>query len=275
MTDSILQEGKAGDEAGAALSWTMMVVLGISVIFFAVLHHFFPQVFNVPRHEGLPFSSFPEILVKELGAIFLAGLLFVHSLRVYGLFQTTMFFMGSFIFTGLQESIWILLGRFGVVGPTYYFTKGLLWFFETPFTACLGWYYIAYSTTYVAGYLLPGRRILARAALAGLMGMNFDLWADPLSTHPKTMHWVWLSQEHLQIFSIPFTNFLGWFLLIFIFALLFERIPHLTSKHGAGKCAMIFFSWLLMADVLILAFLAGIRWGLSFIPPTNLTWWGI
>lgn len=275
MTDSIVQEGKAKDDGGTALSWSMMVVLGIVVVFFALLHHFYPQVFRVPDTRGFPFSSFPEVLLKEIGTAFFAGLLFVHSLRVYGLFRTTMFFMGSFIFTGLQESIWILLGRFGVVGPTYYFTKGLFWFFETPFTACLGWYCIAYSTTYVAGYLLPGRRILARAALAGLMAMNFDLWADPLSTHARTMHWVWLSQEHLRIFSIPFTNFVGWFLLIFVFALLFERIPDLTRKHGPGRCTLIFFSWLLVADVLILAFLAAIRWGLSFIPVTNLTWWGI
>lgn len=263
------------DRFSVRLSVVMMALLGVLVIFFAALHHFYPQVFNVPRHEGLPFSSFPEVLAKELGTMFFAGLLFIHSLRVHGFYRTTMFFMGSFIFTGLQESIWILLGRFGVVGPTYYFTKGLFWFFETPFTACLGWFFIAYSATYAAGYLLPGRKIIWRAALAGFMCMNFDLWGDPLSTHPRTTHWIWLSEEHLRIFSIPFTNFVGWFLLIFVFALLYERIPGLMKRHGFGKCTLIFFSWLITADVLILAFLAAIRWGLSFLPVTNLTWWGI
>jgi hypothetical protein len=275
VSGALLREPELKESAGRGLSWLMLSLLAVSVAFFAILHHYYPQVFRVPDTRGFPFSSFPEVLLKELGTVFFAGLLFIHSLRVYGFFRTTMFFMGSFIFTGLQESIWILLGRFGIVEPTYYFTKGLFWFFETPMTACLGWYYLAYSTVYVAGYLLPGRSITGRAAMAGFLAMNFDLWADPLSTHQMTSHWVWLSDEHLRIFSIPFTNFVGWFLLIFVFAILFERIPGLVKKYGPGKCTLIFFSWLIAADVLILAFIWLIRRALSFIPYTNLTWWGI
>jgi hypothetical protein len=264
------------NEPGAGLSRIMLAVLGLLIVFFTLVHHFFPQVFNVPENRGVPFSGLPEMLFIDIGTTSLGVLCFAHSLRIYGLYRSTMFLIGSFVFTGLQESIWIILGRFEVVGPSYYFTKAVFWFFETPalFT-CLGWYYLAYSTTSIAGNLLPGRSILPRAFLAGLLALNYDLCGDPIATHPANMNWIWLSQEHLRVFSIPFTNFVAWFLLIFVFALLFERIPGLVRKHGTGKSALIFFAWLLVADVLILAFLAGLRWLISFMPYTNLTWWGI
>ena len=263
-------------EGGETLSWVMLAVLGLLIAFFTLLHHSYPQVFKVPVNRDLPFSSFPEMLLIDLGTAFLAAFCFFHSLRAYGFYRSSIFVIGSFIFTGLQESIWILLGRFEVVGPSYYFTKAIFWFFETPalFT-CLGWYYLAYSTTYTAGYLLPHRSIWPRAVLAGLLAVNFDLWGDPLATHSKTLNWIWLSEEHLRIFSIPFTNFVGWFLLIFVFALFWERVPGLVQKHGTGKSALFFLSWCLVADVAILGLLGGIRWALSFIPFTNLTWWGI
>ena len=176
---SFIVNSDSGDESPTFLCWSMLSVLGLAVAFFSFVHHFYPGILNVPENQALPFSSFAEKLTKDLGIILFAVLIFLHSLRVHGFFNSTMFFMGSFIFTGLQESIWILLGRFGVVAPTYYFTKGIFWFFETPVSACIGWYCLAYSLTWVSGYLLPGRTIVARGALAGFLAMNFDLWGDP------------------------------------------------------------------------------------------------
>ena len=276
MVKALSLEHQPSENGAVTLCWSMMIGLGLGVAFFSWLHHFFPQVFEVPVNPvGLPFSSFPEKLLKDLGIIFFSALLFAHSLRSYGLYRSTMFFLGSFIFTGLQESIWILLGRIEVVAPTYYFTKGIFWFFETPVSACLGWYCLAYSWTYVAGYLLPSRTILARAALAGFLAMNLDLWADPLATHSKSRHWIWLSGEHLRIFNIPLTNFVGWFLLIFVFALLVEQIPAWLKKYGTEKSTLIFLGWCLAADVVLLFGIGSIRRLLGFLPITNLTWWGI
>jgi len=252
-----------------------MAGLGLATLVFSLLHHFLPEVFNVPENRGVPLSSYPEMLAKDLMTVFFAALCFLHSLRALGWFRTTLFFMGSFVFTGLQESVWILFGRFELVGASYYFPKGIFWFFETPVSACLGWYYLAYSTMLVAGYLLRSSSILGRAALAGALAVDFDLWIDPLATQPETMNWVWLSKEPLRIFSIPSTNFAGWFLLIFVFAILFERVPDLLKKHGAGKCALIFFGWLLLADVALLFTLMGLRRLISFLPATNLTIGGI
>jgi uncharacterized membrane protein len=162
-------------------------------------------------------------------------------------------------------------------GGTYYFTRGFFWWFEIPVYICLGWFFIAYSCVHVSNLLLAGRGIAARAALGGFLAMNFDLWMDPVQVHPAWRSWVWLTAEPVRVLSIPLTNFAGWFLLIFLFALVFDRLPGLLEKRGPGKAALRFFLVLAGLEAALLAsFLVYGGLALKYIKvPVNLTFWGL
>jgi hypothetical protein len=281
------------------VSWAIAAVLVLSTLFFTVLHHGFPGVFDVPPNQGVPFMDFPTMFALDLIPVALAWLCFRHALHRRGLFPAMIFLGGSFVFTGVEESMWILLGRYHLeiqaslggpaagqaafgegikdVGGTYYFTRGFFWFLETPLLACLGWFFVAYSCVYVADLLLPRAKTVFRAGLGGLLAMDLDLWLDPVQTSPTFQSWVWVSPDRINLFSIPLSNFMGWFLLIFIFAIVFERLPGMVSRWGPAKAAIAFYGLLMGLEIGILVFF-GLYGAVAMrlIPhPLNFTLWGI
>ncbi|HUT54533.1 MAG TPA: carotenoid biosynthesis protein [bacterium] len=279
--------------------WTIAVFLIVSTLFFTVLHLGYPHVLDVPSNEGVPYSDLPTMFILDLIPIGLAWLCFRHAWKRIGLYRAMIFLGGSFVFTGVEESMWILLGRYhaeiqaalggptaqtAVMGPgsasmqgTYYFTRGFFWFLETPVMACLGWFFVAYSCVYVANILLPRAWVLWRAGLGGLLAVNLDLWLDPVQTSATFKSWVWVSPDAINIFSIPLSNFIGWFLLIFLFALMFERLPAMEKKWGPARAAVYFYAILMALEIAILFFFA--IYGtiaMRLIPePVNFTIWGI
>jgi len=54
--------------------------------------------------------------------------------------------------------------------------------------------------------------------------------------------WVSTLQENFYILGIPITNFIGWFLLIFLFALFWTKTTDLEEKYGRTKTTVIFFA---------------------------------
>jgi len=54
---------------------------------------------------------------------------------------------------------------------------------------------------------------------------------------------------------VPISNFVGWFLLIFLFAILWEWMPALVRKWGRAKATIAFFGIVLITDVAMLIFL--------------------
>jgi putative membrane protein len=210
------------------------------------------------------------------------------------------FLGGSFVFTGIEESMWILLGRYQAeiqawsvshgglsaadlgeqaahVEGTYYFTRGFFWFLETPLLACLGWFFVAYACVYVADLVIPRAHVVWRALLGGLLAMNLDLWLDPVQTNPALKSWIWMSEDVINVFSIPLSNFIGWFLLIFLFAIVFERLPQMVEKRGPAKAAVYFYALLMAMEIGILFFFAiyGTIAMQIFKEPINLTIGGI
>ncbi|HAN05213.1 MAG TPA: hypothetical protein DCW72_06160 [Elusimicrobia bacterium] len=263
-------------------------LLGVTVLASTVLHHAFPGVLDVPSNAGVPHTGLFSIFLLDLVPLLLAGLCFVHAWRRLGPYLAVMFLAGSFFFTGLEENVWIFIGRYmhllaaaspelGSGAGTYYFTRGGLWWFEIPVYICLGWFFIAYSCVHVSNLLLRGRGIAARAALGGFLAMNFDLWLDPVQVHPAWRSWVWLTNEPVRVLSIPLTNFAGWFMLVFLFALVFDGLPGLLERLGPAKAARRFFLTLIGLEAALLAgFLVYGALALKFIKtPVNLTLWGI
>ena len=219
--------------------------------------------------NGVPDRSLWSVLFGPLGdmtAAFYALLCFIHAKRRYGLWMAVCFLLGSFIFTGLQETISILLGRFTagsayvdasqqVTYGTYFFTKGSLWFFETPVAVCLSWFWIAYSCVFVAGKVFPNMGRLGRAAVGGLCAMVLDLWLDPVATSPEFLLWLWAKGDLVRILGINHSNFVGWFLLIFAFAIIWEWLPGMAKRWGRAKASWAFLGIVLAADVVMLVVL--------------------
>ena len=254
----------------------MLGTLVASVAVSTVIHHGWPALLAVPSLDGVPNATLPAMLVADLAVIALAMLCFAHAWRRHGAFLASAFLVGSFVFTGLEETMWILLGRFGPNG-TYYFTRGFFWFLETPVNACIGWFLLAYATMWVAELVFPRAGVTAQAAVAGFIALDLDLWLDPIQTHPALRSWVWADQPGgLWVLSIPITNFIGWFLLIFLFALVFDRLPGWVRTRGAGRATARFFGVLLLLEAAILVFFT-VYGGLeqAFLQPKlNLTAWG-
>lgn len=172
------------------------------------------------------------------------------------------FFVGSFVFTGLQETMLILFGRYfggsfatpvgNIFYGTYWWTKGGFWFGEIIMGGCISWFIIAYSCVLTANKVFPKMSLVGRSIVGGLIAMAIDLWIDPVQTALEMMAWVWAQSDFLEIFNIPAWNFLGWFLLIFTFSILWETLPKIEKKWGRAKGTIYFFLFCLAADVIVM-----------------------
>lgn len=275
-------------EAGKRTVWVLGAALAFTITVSTLLHHVFPGVLNVPSCAGIPHTGLGTMFLLDLIPIALAAVCFYHARATLGLYPAMLFLCGSFFLTGLEENTWIFIGRYihllasvspelASAGGTYYFTRGFFWWGEVPAYICLGWFFIAYGSVYVSCILLPGSGLWTRAALGGFLAMNLDLWLDPVQVSEAWQSWKWVASEPIKVLSIPLTNFVGWFLLIFLFAALFERLEPLREKLGAGKAAARFFLILLGLDLgVILSFMIYGYLALRFITtPVNLTIWGI
>jgi hypothetical protein len=288
-------------------------LLFLTILFSTYLHHLQPQVLRVPDNgnpaawespalqetillerltddqrarfleEGVPLGdNMPAQFASDLFTILMGWICFLHARRHFGFWMASCFLIGSFVFTGLEETLWILSGRFfgGMVSNplgetaygTYWFTRGGCWFLETPIVACLGWFFIAYSCVLTAGKVFPGMSLLGRAAVGGLIAVGIDMWMDPIQTAPEIMAWVWGHGDVLLLFGIPHYNFLGWFLLIFLFAILWEKLPGMEERWGRPQATVrfvgiiltvpfgiLFLIWAWILAVGILFSLAGIE----------------
>ena len=135
------------------------------ILFSTYLHHFQPHILNVPSNtdvaswkmtpiehtwvydrmsahelekiktQGIPGTDFFTLLVYFGLSLIGTCLCFLHAKKHYSYRMAALFLIGSFIFTGLQETLMILSGRFwmggGQLDPnvwgSYWFPQGLLW----------------------------------------------------------------------------------------------------------------------------------------------------
>ncbi|TFG22860.1 MAG: carotenoid biosynthesis protein [Promethearchaeota archaeon] len=231
------------------------------IIFSTILHHLFPEVLQVPSTLG-PYFIEPiwlDLVIMDISTAIMAIIVIYHGFKTQGKFKTTCFLYGSILFAGLEECHWILSGRFNLTpDKTYFFTRGGLWFIEIPVYTCLAWFILAWCCNYVSEVIFPSRNYPFHACIAGLLAVSLDLWMDPVmvnigsaSIYPNSKGlWVWLAdpKDTLSIFSIPFFNFLGWFLVIFTFLMLFGYIldDNKIEIHGKTKSAFIFFGLIIV-----------------------------
>ncbi|MFX1450945.1 MAG: carotenoid biosynthesis protein [Promethearchaeota archaeon] len=193
--------------------------------------------------------------------VYIATILtFYHSYKKYGFWKSFLFLTGSFVYTGLEETIWVYVGFQGnwgipafltgnVYPPTYYWNyyKALTWFLAIPVNACFGWYFIAYGTVYLVETVIPEWDVNTNSGLfkislvAGLLAMNMDLFIDPIMVRNESWYWLTSLKQNLYVFGIPIFNFVGWFLLIFFFSLYWNKLVSYEEKWGRNKTILVFY----------------------------------
>jgi len=158
-------------------------------------------------------------IVAELGAFLIAGLVFYGLKRRYGWTVASFFLLGSILWTTPLETLGISTGSYtystfaGSLFPGYpgYF----VWIGIVPLWIEMGWFIVSASSFVVFhDVLLPKSRTVASALFAGLFAVDLDLMIDPVASSNKL--WVWLGPS-LNIMGIPMYNYVGWFLMIFLY----------------------------------------------------------
>lgn len=158
-------------------------------------------------------------LVAEAVFVLLAVAVFYASSKRYGAYRTGVFLGGAILWTAFLENFAVLNG-----GYTYYSYEGqlfpgfpgyLFWVGTVPLWILLGWFVFSMSG-YVIFHdiLLRGRSTLVQATAAGLFAVDIDLMMDPAAYGNGL--WVWLAGS-FPFLGIPLFNFIGWFLLIFLY----------------------------------------------------------
>ena len=259
------------------LFWGLLVFLAAAITVSTCLHYLAPGILRVPSDKGLPPLD-PSPWIGEPVTYLLAFLCGYHCYRKRGFWQLLLFVSGCFFFPGIQENTWILIGRFGVTPPTYYYSPiGHLWLLEMPVVVCVGWFIFAYSCVYVAETLLGTGRTWLIAALGAWLATNIDLFLDPVVANPVNHSWTWLQINTLWVFSIPISNFIGWFFVIFIFVILWRKTLEWGTSLGVRRATWKFFVWIPVLDILFFAVYFVLRF--YFINPLfggiNLTFGGI
>jgi len=263
-------------------------VLITLITIFTIIHHAFPSLLSVPPRQG-PYMLPPELwafelIMWDLSAIILSAILYRYAIKTHGVWLSTLFLTGSIIFTGLEECMWIYGGRFGLTYPTYYFTKAGLWFFDIPLYTCLGWFILAYCCVYIAEHIYSKEKIILTSALGGLFAVSVDFWIDPMNVNLGEIalnrcpfgwfpgwgdflnpcpggYWVWKMTNTLEIFSIPFMNFLGWFLVIFLFAIIWGtvKLKFENNEWDKTKATKMFFLGIAISLLVCLLILGAVE----------------
>ncbi len=184
----------------------------------------------------------------------LAAILIYHGFKTFGRWKTLLFFFGSFFYTGFEENVMIISGKvFHDLDPvfpqTYAFNYGnyTLWILAVPVVVYVAWFVVAYSSVHIAGYFCKNSFTKA-AALGGLFAMEMDMMIDPIAV--RFSWWGWFAQPNEAIwilgdtsigdYGIPISNFIGWFLLIFLFAIYWKKITDKEETWGMRKCIIVF-----------------------------------
>jgi putative membrane protein len=198
----------------------------------------------------------PGVVPFLLGAALLTFLpfvfLFVHGSLNYRFRDMLVFAAITLVVSNIFENLSILTGfPFG----HYYYTDSLgPKLFLVPILigpAYLGTGYLAWT---LARLLLgapdgrpSGQQVWTVPALASFLMVAWDLSFDPITS---TIGHSWIWQQGGNYFGVPFSNYLGWFLTVFVFFQLFAlylrgrpkaSATAQTSSRGYWLLAVLFY----------------------------------
>ena len=198
------------------LSWTLVAAFTVVPLLLNLVPGALPPLVGVMLVTLLPFAFF-----------------FIHGSVNYRFRDVLVFAAITLVVSNIFENMSILTGfPFG----HYYYADGLgPKLFLVPILiglAYLGTGYLSWTLARVilraTEQRLPGRFIFTVPMLASFLMVSWDLSFDPIAS---TIRHLWIWQEGGNYFGVPFSNFMGWFLTVFIFFQLFAL--YLRGRQNA------------------------------------------
>ena len=175
----------------------------------------------------------PPLVERTLVTLLPLVFAFAHGSVNYRFRDVLAFAAITLVVSNMFENMSILTGfPFG----HYYYTDGLgPKLFLVPLLigpAYLGTGYLAWTLARLilgaTEQRLPGYFILTVPVLASFLMVSWDLSFDPLAS---TINHLWIWQQGGNYFGVPFSNFMGWFLTVFVFFQLFAL--YLRNRQNA------------------------------------------
>ena len=198
------------------LSWILVALFIVVTLVWRLVPDALPPLMSVMLVTLLPFVFF-----------------FVHGSVNYRFRDMLVFAVISLVVSNIFENMSILTGfPFG----HYYYTDGLgPKLFLVPILigpAYLGTGYLSWMLARVilgaTEQRLPGHSIFTVPVLASFIMVSWDLSFDPIAS---TINHNWIWEQGGNYFGVPFSNFMGWFLTVFVFFELFAL--YLRGRQNA------------------------------------------
>ena len=188
------------------LSWTLVAIFMVVTLVWRLLPDALPPLVAIALITLLPFVFF-----------------LVHGSVNYRFRDVLVFAAITLVVSNIFENMSILTGfPFG----HYYYTDGLgPKLFLVPILigpAYLGTGYLAWTLARLilgaTEQRLPGYSLFTVPVLASFIMVSWDLSFDPIAS---TINHQWIWEQGGNYFGVPFSNFMGWFLTVFVFFQLF------------------------------------------------------
>jgi uncharacterized membrane protein len=147
-----------------------------------------------------------SFIVMELSVLALSVVLFRHAKREGKQWLST-YACGILFGTSLEL---LLVSRAGASYRYGEFWLMVGWSHKVPLWVGVGWGAILYAASWTAQRLALPRWL--RPLAAGLLAVNIDMSLDPIAE--KLGFWNWLQPPPVNLYGVPFDNFLGWFAIV-------------------------------------------------------------
>lgn len=185
---------------------------------FLIIIYFLVNIVMVFTYQDANLQSMDYFLATA----FIFILAFLHGIVRYGKKNMLIFFLITWAVSFTFENLSIATGfPFG-----FYNYSSSLGIMTVPLIIIFAYFAVGYLSFALSNILtgqyekkLQGKQIFIVPFIAAFLMVMWDLTIDPISSTLQQM-WVWTNPG--EYFGVPISNYLGWFLVVYIFFQIFS-----------------------------------------------------
>ncbi|WP_170289430.1 carotenoid biosynthesis protein [Metabacillus lacus] len=210
----------------------------------------------------LSFDILPPWL-EWANAVFLmaAGLLGgAYFIMSYGLLKGLLLSLGVIFGSIFAEHVGV---KYGIIFGDYYYTKDFgPQMIGVPAAIGFAWLMIIAASHSITKTLFP-QRTLFYLLPASLITVLIDLIIDPVAFEVKK-YWIWEEGSSFY-YNIPFSNFLGWFIVAFLLhTMIYLSVKKEWKQENIWDRRIVIVYFLVMGMFLLLAAIHGLWMAVAF-----------
>ena len=204
---------------------------------------------------------FPLDVLSSYWMHFAFTFVLLHSAFTLGNKKTALFFALSLFLGFFSEFLGV---KYGLFFGHYYYSSPFF-FDAVPLMTPISWAIIIYMCYGVTNFIMqcaggekPNLRdnwlrifimIIVLSSVDGLCAMNLDMIIDPIAVLPSVAAWVWIGGG--PYFDVPISNFIGWFMVVFVATFIFRFYESRSKKTKIQEKEEYKFVYLLPAVYLL------------------------